>query len=896
MPSGNNKPKYNTALQAAALTQTLRPPASFDGVTARVFPLKANMARLQKFCDDYLNKDVPRTISFFQPAIPYVFLGALNYGRMSAEFANLGWMSQREVGFIIPLEWRQDQDGRLAFRDWTLVAPFIFVDDSWSLTTGREVYGWPKIKAWLTPEIDNWMRSPLLQDSVMTLSTMVFPELYEGERQEPRVLVEIERQPSPSFSLFPPDPWNSLNPLVSVPQALLNLASAMGTAAEILLGLPSSGYVQDRDLQSLKEMLGKLLQYVSPSAPALSSNNITLKQFRDAEEPLYICYQALVNSRISLRRLNKGGLLGDLNVLRGDLTGGFRIKMHRYEEQPIIERLGIEVAEEYEVQGRRVAVLQPTLPFWLDADLDYGFGDPLCWRTKHSPWYIPTPASDQPTQSAAQSTEAASLLEKKHLYNTAQGASQPTISGPFRFPNVTIRVLPLMAMEERLKQFCEEYLANPYYRFEPWGSYVYLFVTNYCEMFSASNNIGWWAEREATFAIPVKWYRRDTNQLVSLAMVSPFIFTDSDAAAITGREVDGRPIVFAALKSPGDTWLTEDGPAADRHLLTLRTEVLPALFLGQKAEERVVLEIHQEEICPAHDEEGWRKIAAQWGKPLLDDLQEKTRCVRQCQEEFSNLKALSFEVLAHEEPFNEVTLKQFRDATDPNAACYQAIVLSQRFLEEVYEIQEIKDRMHVRLYQYPSLPIVDILGLRVKSRDAMGATIVDQVEPIRPFWLRVSLRQELGKNLCWRADSHEWQTTAAHKEQRYFTEPTLTHVEQQLPEAFAARQRHPSLKIALRELRQTIQRASRPVQQLTRETAGTAVSRVTPQVVVESLLSSEEEAPLGVRGRGRRRRKSDFFIRGDTLGPLGERFFGARLNVVDGDWQQEKPEEEEQTS
>jgi len=889
MPSGKDKPPFNTALRAAALTQSLKPPASFNGVTARVFPLKANMARLQKFCDDYLNKDVPRTISFFQPALPYVFLGALNYGRMSAEFANLGWMSQREVGFIIPLEWRQEKEGRLAFLDWALVAPFIFVDDSWSLTTGREVYGWPKIKAWLTPEVDRWMSSPLLQDQVLTLSTMVFPELYQGERQEPRVLLEIDREPAPSFSQFPPDLWNLLNPLVSLPQVLLNAASIAGTAAEILLGLPLSGYVQDRDLQSLKEMLQKLLQSASPFSSSASSNNITLKQFRDAEEPLYVCYQALINSRIWLRRLNQGGLLGDLNILRGDVTGGFRIRLHHYTEQPIVESLGIEVAEEQNIQGRRVAILKPTFPFWLDVDLDYGFGDPLCWRTKQSDWHIPTSSGVQ--QPTSRPLETSPSPEKKNLYNTTQGASQPTITGPFRFPNATIRVLPLMAAEERLKQFCETYLENPFYRFEPWGSYVYLLITNYGATFSASNNIGWWAEREATFAIPLKWYRRDTNELVSLATVAPFVFTDSEAAAITGREVDGRPVVSAAIESPGDTWLTDAGPEAERRLLTLRTEVLPALFLGQKAEERTVLEIHQQEVCPAHDESGWRKIAAHWGKPLLDDFDEKVGCVRQWQEESLNLQALSSEVLVHDEPFNEIMLKQFRDATDPNTACYQALVLSQRFLEEIYEMDAIEDRVHVRLYQYPSLPIVDILGLRVKSRDASGATIVDQLQPIRPFWLRGALRQELGKNLCWRADSEEWQTTPVQLESRYFTESTSPHAEPQFPEVLAARQFGSSLKTVMRERRQEVQHASPSSQQLTREAVRTAISRVPPQVVVESLLSSEEQPSPGARGHGRGRRKSPFYIRGDSLGPLGEQFFGERLNPTDGHWRQKEEEE-----
>ena len=33
----------------------VRPPFQFTGVTARVFPLKANMARLAAFCDAYVN-------------------------------------------------------------------------------------------------------------------------------------------------------------------------------------------------------------------------------------------------------------------------------------------------------------------------------------------------------------------------------------------------------------------------------------------------------------------------------------------------------------------------------------------------------------------------------------------------------------------------------------------------------------------------------------------------------------------------------------------------------------------------------------------------------------------------------------------------------------------------
>jgi hypothetical protein len=61
----------------------VRPPFLFHEVTARVFPLKANIARLSQFCDSYLNMDIPQEIVHYRPALPYVYLMILNYGSMS---------------------------------------------------------------------------------------------------------------------------------------------------------------------------------------------------------------------------------------------------------------------------------------------------------------------------------------------------------------------------------------------------------------------------------------------------------------------------------------------------------------------------------------------------------------------------------------------------------------------------------------------------------------------------------------------------------------------------------------------------------------------------------------------------------------------------------------------
>jgi len=61
------------------------PPFNFENVTSRVFPIKANMARLTRFCDQYLNSgdDEKSRHLEFRPALPYVYLMVINYGSMS---------------------------------------------------------------------------------------------------------------------------------------------------------------------------------------------------------------------------------------------------------------------------------------------------------------------------------------------------------------------------------------------------------------------------------------------------------------------------------------------------------------------------------------------------------------------------------------------------------------------------------------------------------------------------------------------------------------------------------------------------------------------------------------------------------------------------------------------
>ena len=795
MAGRSEKPPYiDPSGDPARGALPVRPPFLMTGVTSRVFPLKANMARLAQFCDQYLNMDIPQEIVHFCPAAPYVYLMMLDYGSMSpasVQAQNVGWVAQHEVAFAVPLEHWRREEGRLVFKGWACVCPFIFVDDQMSLTTGREVYGWPKVAGQVDVETPLWADRPLATTRVFSFSTQLFPKVYAGEPESPRVLLQVDCDPPPSYSRIPPDPSNPWYPLSAAATAMRSSLSLMGSAADMVLGLRVRGYHTHRNAASLLAMAGKAGGYLAQLLPGLirlgrgrrmptptaptgapgpAFENLTLKQFRDAQEPDRACYKALVSSTMGIDRLNNSGLLGDVHLLRGDVSGGYTLRIYRYASQPIIESLGLEVAAtEGSTNDGSVAVLKPVFPFWTDVDLFYDAGRVICSRTHGQGDDADDRWTDEQPDTLASSTSQPPEIradESAHgYYNTALGAATQPVAGPFAFPDVTLQVYPLLADRARLDAFLAQYLNGPLadagLRFEAFGSYVYLLVNvtgdQLGTMWSSANNIGWWAEREVSFCVPVKWYR--DGELVSTAMVAPFVYASNDRAVITDREVNGRPSVAATIDCPRDVWLGSSGPDQPRRFLHMETEAFPALHLGQKGQRRTLLEIDERDVLPYNDDVGWRMVADSWGETLVDDLKRKTAQRLAEADAVRNVKALALELLAHEAPINWINIKQYRDAADTERACYQAAVHTTRSITRIYDIREIENSLHVRLHRLSGHPIVETLGLQVKSVDSTGGRIVKNLQPIRPFWMRVSLEEKLGTVLAWRSIAAQWQVT-----------------------------------------------------------------------------------------------------------------------------------------
>lgn len=767
-------PKF-VAASAQGTAMQLAPPFHFDGVTVRLFPLRASRQHLQRFIDKYLNIAPPQVARFRVP-IPFVYLMLINYGRMAVDAANLGWISQREIAFCVPLEWYKLRNGKYDFIDWATICPFIYVDNPLSMSTGREVYGWPKTIARLDEELNAWMENPLAKPRLAKVSAMLFPSAYQGQRQEPRVFLEVVHGPSPQALRVPLDSHNPALPWNALPNLIRSGMDLGGDALGILTGMGVLQRQPGLDLADYGAMGRKLGQLFNPRDLNVVANTVNLKQFRAADAPGSACYQALTNAPMAITRYKNGGMLGDANLLLGDASGGYSVLLHRYASTPVIETLGLEVDTEWRGADATVARLKPVLPCWYDVDMRYDRPETLAWRTKDSAGWIEGTGESARAWSKRDKGEA----REPNAYTTVTGAAGQEVAGPFDFPDSTLRVLPLLAQEDKLKKLARDLFNVPLkaeaIRLEPWGRYVYMIVGSHNGVSSDTNNIGWWADRDVTFYVPMKMYTFEDGapegdddafpyrgkpgaQLQQVVIVPVFSYANSTTAAISLSEVSGVPVMQATINCPEGPWMNSGGPSesVSRQLMDLSTTVLPVIGEGQGAEVRRLIEVTDGLVLPPEDTAGWRRISESWGDALRQEVQSQWSRREEGGELFDDALSVALVMGEVSAASLALTMKQFRDGAHPEDACYQSLVGLRREFKRVHDFREIEEKLTVRIHDYPTQPIVEDLGLIAKHVSYGGGARVYCLEPLRPFWIRASIRDHLGETLRHRAGSEIWQ-------------------------------------------------------------------------------------------------------------------------------------------
>lgn len=244
------------------------PPYRFEQVLARVFPIVAPYQRAMDVCDRFIN-DIARRDHFpFRieplplllgpPDRALVRISIVTYGRlMSATYPELGFSKQNELLFDIPIRLSEGVESPKC----GVFVPYVFVNNDWSLISGRDVLGYPKLRGHFSP------------DSLPTrVDVRAMREYGQDSEAKPMLLLDVAG----------------------------SMSREAGTASDqTAWPFGPVGQMFGRDSPyPLDEDLLNLMQKCAGS----TTWNVALKQFRDAEQPDKACYQALVDSNLVLTK------------------------------------------------------------------------------------------------------------------------------------------------------------------------------------------------------------------------------------------------------------------------------------------------------------------------------------------------------------------------------------------------------------------------------------------------------------------------------------------------------------------------------------------------------------------------------------------------------------------
>jgi len=300
--------------QIPPIDAQLPPSYGFDDVGIRLFPLLADMGRLQKICDYFLNDVAAANGQTFriEPIQSIVLMEILSYPKMFSrvpEQQALGYSTQNEFLFAIPVVYRNKFGIPLAVG---LFLPFLCVDNDWSLISGRDVVGFPKVYGDITVPKVFASAHPLKVDA------RVLKTFDPGSESKMAPLLEIEDSlagASPMMALEPVDPafvLTDLDPKTVWPYGPLDR-----------LYSPTEGL-----LPVTEAIYNLLLQ-----SAGIGVRNYSLKQFRDAKDTGKAAYQSIVESELVLEGFDSVGQFVNTNI-----------KLHEYASIRLIEAFGLQLA------------------------------------------------------------------------------------------------------------------------------------------------------------------------------------------------------------------------------------------------------------------------------------------------------------------------------------------------------------------------------------------------------------------------------------------------------------------------------------------------------------------------------------------------------------------------
>jgi hypothetical protein len=294
------------------------PPFIAEGVEYYGFVLDADKRKLQELCDRYLNQPTGGR-GRFVPAGGFVVLACCNLASLRSKtppYDNFGRFAELEVAFWVMTI---DKANKRLF--WFL--PYIFVDNTYAMAMGRELYGFPKsmgaIRIPPSPE-------EATEFGLDTVVVRKYPPLSRGEVLR---LVQVRRAPAGDIYSGPSGTFHELG----------------GFVRNIV------GFLDDRlnlfdDIRLFIRSLDDLLHLRIPM--------LFLKQIRDVVQPTQAAYQVVVETTPFSSRLHEARVLG----------ANYDVIIEPCDSHPICPELGLAAT----------GALRSKINFYVKFDFEIGVG------------------------------------------------------------------------------------------------------------------------------------------------------------------------------------------------------------------------------------------------------------------------------------------------------------------------------------------------------------------------------------------------------------------------------------------------------------------------------------------------------------------------------------------
>jgi hypothetical protein len=667
---------------------TMLPPFVSRHLHMRYFPLAADSERLQAYLDEFVSlaggpDPVPPEVGVFRPALPFVFVVAAHHKELTPD-ANHGVLAQEETSLGFFAEWRRKEGDALVFEDWVWVNVLVLVDSEISVITGRSLWGWPKLHAESQSSVGMHTRDETRLSSIERLSAPL-PTVGFGAAET--FVLEIDAGSGPSWS----EGWMSMPPgLPWLKYATDWAGGAIGAwMSSLKLGLEAARSFDPGLIERAWRRGGTALLEVSPRA-FIDTRVISLKQFRDAESPERACYQALILSKMETEAFHGAGLLGETAVYSGDPSGNYRVRVRRERELELVERLGlVSERDDDEEEGDSLVTLRPLMPFWLEIDAGYDRGKVLCHRDSTGSWSTSEAESSAQAQVARVGKVAYQSLSSAQTESpielvTAQRSGAREASNESEAIFLPLRVDKPDQLENTLANYY-----GPAARLAE--QYVYA-VLGSSRPPKGQRRSTW----QLSLCVPLR-YEEGATPL----FVAPFEYLSDSRMALFAREIQGRETRLAQFEDEPGAWL---GGPSQRRLMRIRCELFSKVGVSEACERHALFELWTGEA-----QEAVRGEAPAWGAKTFES-------------HFASKTPIEGPAL--------LSLKQFRDAENPELACYQELVETPLRLEAT-EFRPLES-LELRILRHPSYLLSKALGLEVASA-SRGRVPVERLRPVAPF-------------------------------------------------------------------------------------------------------------------------------------------------------------------